>query len=152
MTGTSDAAVHIWPVRVYFEDTDAGGVVYYANYLKFAERARTELLRGEGLDHVALAREYGINIVVRRCAIDYVASATLDDALEVRSHVVHLGGASVTMRQEIFRGDQMLAAADVKLACVGQGARPARWPDALKGAFGGPVTTEMPQIGVRQAR
>lgn len=158
MTATSKAtpAVHVWPARVYFEDTDAGGVVYYANYLKFVERARTEFLRAEGLDHTALARDYGINIVVRRCAIEFIASAHLDDALEIRSHVVALGGASVTMRQEIFRRDQMLAAADVRLACVGAGARPARWPEALKRAFGGgsssAVTTEMPQMSVRQAR
>jgi acyl-CoA thioester hydrolase len=133
----SDAGgvTHIWPIRVYFEDTDAGGVVYYANYLKFAERARTEMLRAGGFDHAGLADGHGVQIIVRRCAIDFLAPARLDDALEVRSRIVTMGGASFTIRQEIFRADAMLARAEVRLACVDRTMRPARLPLSVKHAL-----------------
>jgi len=132
---------HVWPIRVYFEDTDAGGVVYYANYLKFVERARTELLRAAGLDHVALAKAFGVQIVVRNCAVEYIAPARLDDALEVRSRITTMGGASFSIRQEVHRpmpgetGNTLLAAADVRLACVDGEFRPARLPEPLKRAL-----------------
>lgn len=129
------STTHIWPIRVYFEDTDAGGVVYYANYLKFAERARTEMMRAGGFDHVGIAGEYGLQIVVRSCAIDFLAPARLDDALEVRSRIVIMGGASFTIRQEVFRSDAMLARAEIRLACVDRSMRPARLPPALKRAL-----------------
>jgi acyl-CoA thioester hydrolase len=132
-----DAAgiTHIWPIRVYFEDTDAGGVVYYANYLKFAERARSEILRGLGFDHQRLALEFGLQIVVKSCAIEFAAPARLDDALEVRSRIVTMGGASFTIRQEVFRSGERLAQAEIRLACVGTDLRPARLPAALKRAL-----------------
>ena len=128
-------AVHTWPVRVYYEDTDAGGVVYYANYLKFAERARTEILRAGGFDHGTLSQEHGIAIVVKSCAVDYLAPAKLDDALEVRSHIANLGGASFMIRQEIFRSEQKLAQADIRLVCVDDDLRPVRLPDVIRGAL-----------------
>ena len=133
--------VHVWPVRVYFEDTDAGGVVYHGNYLKFAERARTELMRAAGYDHSGLAKEHGVLIVVRHCAIEFIAPARLDDALEVRSQITTLGGASLTMRQEVFRpmtgngDDTMLVAIDLRLACIRNDFRPARLPAALRKAL-----------------
>jgi acyl-CoA thioester hydrolase len=137
-----DAPAHIWPVRVYYEDTDAGGVVYYANYLKFAERARTEMLRGDGFDHVRLIEEFGVQIVVRSCAVEFIAPARLDDALEVHSRITTMGGASFTIRQEVMRPDSgqsgplLLVAANVRLACIDKDFRPARLPDPLKQALG----------------
>ena len=137
---------HRWPVRVYFEDTDAGGVVYHGNYLKFAERARTELMRGAGFDHTQLAKDYGVLIVVRHCAMEFIAPARLDDALEVRSLVTTIGGASLTIRQEVFRPmpatngekaglDKLLVAVELRLACVSTDLRPARLPPKLKHAL-----------------
>jgi acyl-CoA thioester hydrolase len=139
------ADAHVWSIRVYFEDTDAGGVVYHGNYLKFAERARTELMRAAGFDHSELAKDYGVLIVVRHCAMEFIAPARLDDALEVRSQVTTMGGASLTMRQEVFRpmaatnGDtaglgQLLVAVELRLACVSTDLRPARRPPAVKKA------------------
>ncbi len=127
---------HSWPIRVYFEDTDAGGVVYYANYLKFAERARTELLRRAGFDHIRLAKEHGAQIVVRSCAVEYIAPARLDDALEVHSRITTIGGASFMIRQEVFRMETLLAVAVVKLACVDSAFRPARMPTVLRRLLG----------------
>src|ERR1700732_3786879 len=97
------SGIHVWPIRVYFEDTDAGGVVYHTNYLKFAERARTELMRAAGFDHTELAKDYCVLCVVRHCAMEFFAPARLDDALEVRSRVTTMGGASLKIRQEVFR-------------------------------------------------
>jgi acyl-CoA thioester hydrolase len=133
--------VHAWPVRVYFEDTDAGGVVYHGNYLKFAERARTELMRAAGFDHSGLAKEHGVLIVVRDCTMEFIAPARLDDALEVRSRITTIGGASLTIRQEVFRpmpetgGDRLLVAIELRLACIDREFRPARLPPVLKRAL-----------------
>ena len=132
---------HVWPIRVYFEDTDAGGVVYHGNYLKFAERARTELMRAGGFDHTELAKEHGVLIVVRDCTMEFIAPARLDDALEVQSRVITIGGASLTIRQEVFRpmpeagGDKLLVRLDLRLACIDREFRPARLPPALKHAL-----------------
>ena len=130
--GECEAQRHRWPIRVYYEDTDAGGIVYYANYLKFAERARTEMLRQAGFDHGRLLKEHGVLIVVRRCALDCHAPAQLDDDLEVRSRIVTMGGASFSIRQEICRSETLLAALEVRLACVDADMRPARLPHGLK--------------------
>jgi acyl-CoA thioester hydrolase len=111
-------------------------VVYYANYLKFAERARTEMLRQSGWDHNSLAQEQGVMIVVRNCAVEYLAPARLDDALEVRSRIATIGGVSFTIRQEIFRVDTLLVAADIRLVCIDSAFRPARLPDALRQFLG----------------
>jgi acyl-CoA thioester hydrolase len=143
MSSAEDGAdhIHVWPVRVYFEDTDAGGVVYHGNYLKFVERARTELMRGGGFDHTGLAKEHGVLIVVRDCTMEFVAPARLDDALEVRSRITNIGGASLTIRQEVFRpmpetgGDRLLVRVELRLACIDREFRPARLPAALKRAL-----------------
>jgi acyl-CoA thioester hydrolase len=138
--GTS-GGVHTWPIRVYFEDTDAGGVVYHGNYLKFAERARTELMRAGGFDHSGLAKEHGVLIVVRDCTMEFIAPARLDDALEVRSQITTIGGASLSIRQEVFRpmpetgGDKLLVRVELRLACIDREFRPARLPNALKRAL-----------------
>jgi acyl-CoA thioester hydrolase len=136
------AEPHIWPVRVYFEDTDAGGVVYYANYLRFVERARTEMLRGAGFDHTRLAAEFGVQMVVRACTVDFIAPARLDDALEVRSTITTMGGASFMIRQEVFLVPSVkseikkLVSVEVRLACVDLAFCPKRLPEPLKRALG----------------
>ncbi|MCS0633064.1 tol-pal system-associated acyl-CoA thioesterase [Telluria mixta] len=111
-------SVFTWTVRVYYEDTDAGGIVYYANYLKFFERARTEWLRALGIDQQALRDQAGAIFVVSNASIDYVASARLDDEVKVTLKVEKLGRASVQFAQQAWRGDTLLSSADVKVACV----------------------------------
>ena len=108
----------VWPVRVYWEDTDAGGVVYYANYLKFMERARSEWLRAFGFEQDALRDEAGVVFVVRRVEIDYLAPARFNDALDVTVRLHEAGRASIVVRQELLRGESRLAKAEVTLACV----------------------------------
>lgn len=123
------SSIFTWPVRVYWEDTDAGGVVYYANYLKFLERARSEWLRALGLSQVELAQRDGVVFVVRHVAIEYLAPARFDDCLEVRIVPEELGGASLTLAQEVVRGDLLLLTARVRIACVrNTDFKPARIP------------------------
>ncbi|MBN2752138.1 MAG: YbgC/FadM family acyl-CoA thioesterase [Rhodospirillaceae bacterium] len=126
-------------IRVYYEDTDAGGVVYYANYLKFAERARSALLRMGGWENGRLVRgEYpgqdaGVAFVMRRFAVDYLKSAVLDDVLDVRTRVIAVGGASLDMAQTFRRGNDILVEAVARLGCVSaMTQRPARIPNALR--------------------
>jgi len=106
------------PVRVYWEDTDAGGVVYYANYLRFLERARSEWLRALGFEQDRLRDEVGVVFVVRRVAIDYLAPARFNDMLDVSVRRVEAARASLEMEQEIAAGPTRLASASVTLACV----------------------------------
>ncbi len=125
-------AAFSWPVRVYWEDTDAGGVVYYANYLKFLERARSEWLRTLGIHQAELAAQDDVLFVVRRVQADYRKPARFDDALAVQSRITELGRASLTMAQQVWRGDEVLLAAQVKLACVSaSGMRVAKIPPHL---------------------
>ena len=107
-----------WPVRVYWEDTDAGGVVYYANYLKFMERARSEWLRSFGFEQDLLRDEAGVVFVVRRVEIDYLAPARFNDQIDVAVSLHEAGRASFVVRQELMRGVTRLAEAVVTLACV----------------------------------
>ncbi len=127
---------HVLALRVYYEDTDAGGLVYYANYLKFAERARTEMLRLAGFDHTAIAERFGLAFVVRECALAYKRPARLDDLLEIRSRFLKVGGASLTAEQLVCREAMELARLDVRLACMGDGGRPSRIPRPLREALG----------------
>jgi acyl-CoA thioester hydrolase len=123
-------SVFTWTVRVYYEDTDAGGIVYYANYLKFYERARTEWLRSLGIDQQTLRDEHGAIFVVRSANIDYRASARLDDEVTLTLNVEKLGGASVQFTQQAWRGDTLLSSADVKVGCVDAATmRPRSLPD-----------------------
>jgi acyl-CoA thioester hydrolase len=129
MPGEGEAPeVHQFRLRVYYEDTDAGGVVYYANYLRFAERARTEYLRAAGVDQRTLRDRDGVLFAVRRCEIDYLRPARLDDSLDVVSRIVALRGASVSMQQTIMRAAEILAHLSVRVACVDGDGRPARIP------------------------
>jgi acyl-CoA thioester hydrolase len=131
------AASFSWPVRVYWEDTDAGGVVYYANYLKFLERARTEWLSHLGLEQDRLAQQEGVLFVVRRVEADYLSPARFNDRLIVECQLAELGRASLSMDQQVLRGEEVLLKARVKVACVQQsGFRPARIPDWVNQAFG----------------
>jgi acyl-CoA thioester hydrolase len=147
-SGRIEAGQHVMALRVYYEDTDAGGMVYYANYLKYAERARTEMLRLVGVDHETLAREHDLVFVVRNCALACEKPARLDDLIEVRSRLLDLGGASLTAEQVIGRNGTELARLDVRLACMTAGGRPTRIPKTVRealGAYGPPSATRQPR-------
>ena len=109
-----------WPVRVYYEDTDTGGVVYYANYLKFFERARTEWLRSFGLNQDKLAQEEGLIFVVRRALLDFMHPARLDDMLEITVEPRKIARVYVDLAQEARCGTQVLARAEIRVACLNQ--------------------------------
>jgi len=120
------------PVRVYYEDTDAGGVVYYANYLKFFERCRTEWMRVAGHDQSALAASSGIGFVARKASCEYLRPARLDDQLTVGLEVEKLTRVRVVFRQHVRRGDEELVAGSVEIACVDMATmRPAAIPPTL---------------------
>ncbi len=110
--------VHHWPVRVYYEDTDAAAVVYYANYLKVCERARTEWLRALGFEQQKLRDERAIVFVVRSIGADYLAAAVLDDALTVESRIAEIGRAKLVFAQKVLRGEHVLFEAQVGVVCV----------------------------------
>ncbi|MGE5517089.1 MAG: YbgC/FadM family acyl-CoA thioesterase [Bacteroidota bacterium] len=127
---------HSFPIRVYWEDTDAGGIVYHSNYLNFAERARTEMVREAGLKQSDLA-DAGFAFAVRHVGVDFLKSARLDDLLQVESTPVALGGASLEVRQVIRRLDDgaELARLDVKLAFIRLDGKPARIPAELRNSL-----------------
>jgi acyl-CoA thioester hydrolase len=127
--------VHVFPIRVYYEDTDASGVVYHANYLRFAERARTEMWCTLGMQQSQLAAEAGILFVIRRCFADFLAPARLDDRLEVASRLTDLRGASIDLQQEVRRDGTDLVRLEVRLACITTQGRAARLPAAVRQAF-----------------
>lgn len=127
--------VHLFEARVYWEDTDGAGIVYYANYFKFAERARTEWLRTLGIGQRRMQAELGVVFAVKRCACEYVRPARLDDALVVETRVTAAGGASIDMHQRIRCDDTVLAEIDVTIACVGANGRPARLPPVIRHAL-----------------
>ena len=133
---------HVTSVRVYYEDTDAAGIVYYANYLKFAERARSELMRDIADGQYSRMVAEGMHFVVRRCVVDYLGAARLDDLLEVHSRMLELRGASLSAEQIVRRGGRDLVTMTVELACLGPGGRPARIPAALRAALGKYAGTE----------
>lgn len=111
-------SVFTWPVRVYYEDTDAGGIVFYANYLKFFERARTEWLRAAGIGQQELIASDNAGFVVKSATIDYHAPARLDDELSLTLTIEKLGRASVQFAQKAWKGEQLLVEASVKVGCV----------------------------------
>ena len=119
-------------LRVYYEDTDAGGVVYYANYLAFMERARTELLRSLGHENQQLLDEQGVVFAVRRARIDYLSPARLDDLLEVIVSIRQMRRASLVFEQQVVRGDELLCKGEITLACVDhEHFRPTAIPDSI---------------------
>ncbi|MEM1264936.1 MAG: tol-pal system-associated acyl-CoA thioesterase [Pseudomonadota bacterium] len=122
-------------LRVYYEDTDLAGIVYYANYLKFLERGRTEAIRAVGIDQRALKETEGVVFVVRRVELDYHAPARFDDVLTVATATSDVGYASVTMRQGVWLGATLLVGAVVKMAALGADGRVSRFPDGVRTAL-----------------
>lgn len=123
---------HRIEIRVYYEDTDLAGIVYYANYLKFIERARTEWVRGLGVDQGALKRDQGIVFAVRRVEADYLRPARFDDLLTVTTRLLALGGARIELEQEVRRGEERLFAAKVVLVCLSDAGGAARLPADIR--------------------
>ena len=124
-----------FPIRIYWEDTDAGGIVFYANYLKFMERGRTELLRTLAGDQSEMHAEgTGLVFVVRKMTLDFLKPARMDDWIEVHTRSSELRGASMHLAQEVRRGDEVLVRADVVVACVRDG-RAIRLPEGLRRAL-----------------
>jgi acyl-CoA thioester hydrolase len=147
-TGRIENGRHVLPLRIYYEDTDAQGIVYYANWLRFLERGRTELLRMIGLEHSALRAESGIQWIVRRCTIDYLRPARLDETIDIVTGCGEMRGASLDMIQEARRGEELLVRAELLVACIGSHGRPARLPlqarNALKEVA---IASESPRSG-----
>jgi acyl-CoA thioester hydrolase len=130
--GVIENGTHVYPVRVYFEDTDSGGIVYYANYLRYAERARTEMLRCLGYSHAKMMSEDGLVFAVRRCEVDYMKPAHLDDALEIYSGNVEIEAASLWIEQIIIREGEEIVRLHVRLACIDNTGKPKRLPGELR--------------------
>ena len=130
--------IHQLAIRVYYEDTDAGGIVYHARYLAFGERARTEAMREGGAAHDELSTLHGLIFVVRRAEMDYLRPARLDDLLVVTTQLMALGGASIQVRQDFTVRERPTGVLQVKLACVRQAdGRPMRIPDRWRAALSG---------------
>lgn len=121
-----------FPIRVYYEDTDAGGIVYYANYLKFAERARTEFLRHLGIDQIDMLKNQGIGFVVRDCHISYKSPAKLDDALNITCKIAELKSVSIKMEQKLYRGETILAEIEITIVFLSLATmRPTKIPESI---------------------
>tara|TARA_B100001057_G_scaffold429216_1_gene455188 strand:+ start:1150 stop:1548 length:399 start_codon:yes stop_codon:yes gene_type:complete len=121
-----------YKVKVFYEDTDAGGVVYYANYLKFFERARTEAIAEIGLSNKKLLDEFGVLIIVKSCNIDYKKPAKLEDQLEIKSIISSISNSSFKMTQKVFRDDDLLTSSEIHLVIVDKKGKPSRIPDELR--------------------
>jgi len=119
---------HSFPVRVYYEDTDLAGIVYYANYLKFIERGRSEWIRDLGVDQTVLKAEDGIVFAVRRVEADYLRPAKFDDVLTVTTELVAETGARIVLEQAVLRGEERLFTATVTLVCLNESGAAARLP------------------------
>ncbi len=124
---------HRHPVRVYYEDTDLAGIVYYANYLKFIERGRSEWVRGLGIDQMRLRAEQGIVFAVRRVEADYLRPGRFGDDLEVTTELLELGASRIDLRQEVWRGEERLFTSHVTLVCLHDAGRAARIPTDVRG-------------------
>ncbi|MBT9244538.1 tol-pal system-associated acyl-CoA thioesterase [Gemmobacter fulvus] len=124
--------MHRFKLRVYYEDTDLAGIVYYANYLKFIERGRSEWVRSLGVDQVRLRQEAGIVFAVRRVEADYLRPAVFDDVLSVETRLIALGGSRIELGQNVLRGDICLFAAKVTLVCLSGTGRAVRLPADIR--------------------
>ena len=128
---------HRWPIRVYYEDTDLAGVVYYANYLRFIERARSEMLRAAGVDQQRIKEKTGLVFAVRRIEADYLAPARFDDALVVETELAApVSAARIHLEQRVARNANVLFRAQVTIVCLGANGRPARIPAEIGASFG----------------
>ena len=122
-------------IKVYYEDTDAGGVVYYANYLKYLERARTEAIFSVGISNKKLLNDYYTLIIVKSCNIDYKKSAKLEDVLNIKSKTIEVKNTSFLMQQNIFLGNELIVESQVRLVCVDKLGKPTRIPQILQKLF-----------------
>ena len=122
---------HRFAIRVFYEDTDMAGIVYYANYLRYIERARSDWVRNIGIDQLEMKAQ-GVVFAVRRVEADYIAPAVFDDALEVRTWLSSISPARMGMEQQVWRGAQLLFEARVVIVCIGTGGKPARLPAKLR--------------------
>lgn len=127
--------MHQFECRVYYEDTDLAGIVYYANYLKFIERARSEWVRGLGIDQLLLKAETGVVFAVRHLVADYLTPAKFDDILTVTTAPLQATGARLVLEQRVLRGEALIFAATVTLVAIGANGAPARLPKALLAAL-----------------
>jgi len=127
---------HRFPIRVYYEDTDLAGIVYYANYLKFIERARTEWVRTLGIDQSRLKQDAGVVFAVRRLEAEYLSPARFDDLLEVETELLETTAARIVLAQRVRRGGTVLFEAVVTLAALTGAGRPARLPAEFRRALG----------------
>jgi acyl-CoA thioester hydrolase len=134
-SGLLEGNCHYFPIRVYYEDTDAGGIVYHANYLRFAERARSEFLRVIGCEHERMRQETGLGWVVRRAEIDFKAPARLDDALTVATWLGAMSGASMRAVQSVRRGVAELVRLHLQLVLLTPSGRPGRIPATLRASL-----------------
>ena len=132
-----DGQVHKLPIRVYYEDTDAGGIVYHSVYVNYAERGRTEMLRAIGYDQSRLVEEENILFAVRSMNVDFRRPAVLDDLLSVETRIKDIKGASFVMDQRVMREEELLVGLEVKIASISTEKRPMRTPkhilDAMQG-------------------
>ena len=121
-----------YEVKIYYEDTDAGGVVYYANYLKFLERARSEAIYEMGFSNTELKKEFGVLIIVKSCKIDYKKPAIFEDKLSITSTIKEITKTSFIMEQNINRDKELIASADIHLVSVNSDGKPIKIPEILK--------------------
>ncbi|KZB70165.1 MULTISPECIES: YbgC/FadM family acyl-CoA thioesterase [Thalassospira] len=136
LLGWLDGNKHIYPLIVYYEDTDAGGIVYHASYLAFAERARSAMLNLLGFTNRNVAERHKVAIAVRHCTLDFRRAAQLEDRLTVESRVIKLGGASLGFEQKIMRDGEELVVIEIYLACMSlEELRAQRLPDELRTVF-----------------
>ena len=140
LAGRLADGMHVLPVRVYYEDTDAGGVVYHANYLRFCERGRTDFLRLRGIRQSAMQDQF---FVVRRMTCDFLRPARLDDLLAVETRVADVGGARLDLAQSVRRDGDVLFRAEVTVALIDAGGRPRRLPPALASMLESPSESDL---------
>ncbi len=131
----TDTAPHRFPIRIYYEDTDLAGVVYYANYLRFAERGRSEWLRDLGIDQIALRDAQGVVFAVRRVEADYLRPARFGEVLSIETELAEMRGARMVFAQRLMRGPETLFAARITVACMTLAGAAARLPDSLRAAL-----------------
>lgn len=134
-SGRFEGGIHHLDIPVYYEDTDAGGVVYYANYLRFAERGRTEALQLAGVNHIDLMRDHAVWFVARRCVVDYFKPGKLDDMLTVHTSIIEMKNTSLLMRQDISRSGERIARVDAFMVCVNSDVKPQRIPEPVREAL-----------------
>ena len=118
--------------KVYYEDTDAGEVVYYANYLKFIERARTEALTSINFTNMKLIENYGIYIIVKSCNLNFIKPSRLEDNLDIFSEIIEVKNVSIKMKQDIFIKDNLIFTADIHLVTINKHGKPTKMPEKLK--------------------